>query len=270
MPRRPTDRNPGDLVKRRIALASLAIALALGLFPAKATLGGTLSGGAGADYQTGPHSQSYRGALLFVSADTSPGELTLAAIRYGDSRLGAGIAAFANAGLNLAPSLHLRVIGLRAFGDGGFDSWRLRAGPELKLGDQATVGAYYLHQHDDAPESFDAGGAEATVPVSSKFSAQAGSSYGRWTSGEITFQGMLGGTLRAGSRLLILGEVDVGRNVTTASSASPSGGGGGIFGGGLPLPGQLGGGGGGSGSQKTSSESAIASTAQLGVRFLIP
>jgi len=262
MPRRPTDR---DRPRHRIALASLTISLALGPFPA---LGGSLSGGAGADYQTGPHSQSYRGALLFASADTNPGDFTLAAIRYGDSRLGPGIAAFANAGLSLAPSLHLRIIGLRAFGDGGFDSWRLRAGPELKLRSEATLGGYYLHLHDDAPESFDAGGAELTVPVSTAFSAQAGSSYGQWTSGETTFQGMLGGTFRVGTRLLILGEVDVGRNVTTASSPSPSGGAGGIFGGGLPLPGHLGGGGGGSG--KTSSSSDVASTAQLGVRFLIP
>ena len=249
----------------RIALASLAIALVLPPARSGATPA-ALSGGAGADYQTGPRSQSYRGALLFASAEATPGDLTVAAIRYDDGRLGAGTGAFANAGLVLSPALRLRVIGLRAFGDSGFDSWRLRAGPELKLHSEWTLGAYYLHLHDDSPESFNAGGLELTVPLSTEFSAQAGTSFGRWTSGETTAQGTLAGTFRAGTRLLFIGEVDVGRNVTTASSPSPSGGGGGIVGGILP---GLGGRGGGSRSQ-THTDRSITSTAQVGVRFLIP
>src|SRR5882672_3980368 len=250
---------------RRIALASCAIALAACPLGASVSLGGALSGGAGADYQTGPRSQSYRGALLFASAEASPGDLTLAVIRYGDSRVGPGTAGFANAGLVLSPAVRLRVIGLRTFGDGGFDAWRLRSGPELKLHSEATLGAYYLHLHDDSPENFDAGGLELTVPLSSEFSAQAGTSFGRWTSGETTAQGTLAGTLRAGARLLFICEVDVGRNVTSASSPSPSGGG--VLGG--LLPGQLGGGSGGSGGQRKTDRS-MTSTAQLGVRFLIP
>src|SRR5467141_3299978 len=249
----------------RIALASLVIALVVCPTRADARLSGSLSGGAGADYQTGPRSQSYRGALLFASADASAGDLTLAAIRYGDSRVGPGTCGFANAGVVLSPALRLRLVGLRAFGDSGFDSWRLRAGPELKLHSESTLGAYFLHLHDDSPESFNAGGLELTVPLSTEFSAQAGSSFGRWTSGETTAQGTLAGTLRAGTRLLFITEVDVGRNVTTASSPSPSGGG--VLGG--LLPGQLGGGSGGSGSQRKSDRS-MTSTAQLGVRFLIP
>jgi len=251
--------------RARIALASLAIALAACPVRAGASLGGSISGGAGVDYQTGPKSQSYRGGLLFASAEASPGDITLAAIRYGDSRLGAGIAAFANGGLVISPGVRLRVIGLRAFGDGGFDSWRLRSGPEVKLHSEATLGAYYLHLHDDAPENFNAGGLELTVPLSAEFSAQAGTSFGRWTSGETTAQGTLAGTFRAGARLLLITEVDVGRNVTTASSPSPSGGGplGGL------LHGHLGGGGGGSGGQPKTDQS-VTSTAQLGARFLIP
>ena len=36
----------------------------------------------------GPDRQSYRGALLFASAEGAPGDLTIAAIRFNDSRVG--------------------------------------------------------------------------------------------------------------------------------------------------------------------------------------
>ena len=240
------------------------ICLAGSPLSALADLGSTLSGGAGIDYQTGPNAQSYRGALLFATAQTAPGDLTVVGIRYEDSRLGPGVGALANAGVSLASPIRLRVIALRAMGDRGFDSWRLRAGPELLLRSDATLGAYYLRLHDDSPETFDAAGLEASFPLSPRLSAQAGSSHGRWSSGETTTQGTLAGTFRAGSRVLLLGEVDVGRNVMTTSTTSSSAGG--IWSG-LPLPGQAGSGG---STTQSQTDRSIASTIQLGVRFLIP
>ncbi len=249
-----------------LALTAGVLAVTVCPCPAWANLGGALSGGAGIDYQAGPRSQSYRDALLFVSTEGTPGDVTVAAIRYDDSVAGAGTAGFASAGVGIASALKLRVIGLHTFGDHGFDAWRLRAGPELDLASDVTLGAYYVRLHDDSPESFDAGGLEVTIPVTPSLSAQAGTSYGTWSNGATTAQGTLAGTLRAGKSIQLLCEVDVGRNIVTTSSSSSATGGGIV--GGLPLPGGLGNG--TPAGTQTQTDRSITSTAQLGVRFLIP
>ena len=249
MPKRTTDeRLPAA------AIAYVASAFALAVWTGPAVAGGPLSGGVGVDYQAGADAQSYRGALLFGSVEGSSGDLTLAAIRYDDSRTGTGTAAFGNAGVKVAPTVRLRAIGLHAFGEGSYHASRLRAGPEVDLASNATLGAYYLHTQDSSPASLDAGGAEVIVPLSPKLSYQVGAIVGRWSTGASTAQGILGGTLRAASRLSLLGEVDIGRNATTSS-------GGGMLGG-LPRPGPLGGG--------STSQTDITTTAQIGLRFLFP
>lgn len=225
---------------------------------------GTMSGGAGVDYQTGPEAQSYRSALLFGSAELAEGDFTVAAVRFGDSTIGPGISGFANAGLRVTPATRLRVIGLRTIGDAAYRAWRLRAGPELNLTSEATVGAYYLRVRDNSPSDFDAGGVELSVPIARGVSGQVGSSYGKWEGGATTAQGMLAGTWRAASRLQLLCEVDVGRNVITTSSTAPSSGG--ILGG-LPITNGLGNGGSG---RKSRTENRVSATSQLGVRFLFP
>jgi len=257
-----TTRLSEEFIRARAAVLVVAFgAIALADHPAAA---GMLSGGAGIDYQTGPKAQSYRGALLFASADLAPGDLTIAGVRYKDTLAGPGLAGFANAGLSVASALRLRVIGLRSFGDHGFDAWRLRAGPELRIAPNVTLGAYYLRLHDDAPESFGAGGLELSGPVLRNVSGQIGSSYGRWNGGATTVQGTIAGTLRVGAQLSILCEIDAGRNVVTTSTASTSGGG---FLGGLPIANDLGNGGPG-GESKT--DHTITATGQLGARFLVP
>jgi len=261
MPRRLTK---GARLQGPIALVAGAIALACSPLSARANGGVDVSGGAGIDYQSGPRSESYRGALLFATANAGPGDLTIAAIRYEDSQLGPGVGGFASVGASPHSRLGLRGIGVLTQSDTGFDSWRLRAGPELRLDSDVTLGAFYLRHHDDSPLNLNAGGLEVGVPLSSEFSAQAGFSYGRWNTGETTAQGTLAGRFRAGARLLLLCEVDVGRNVTTTSSPSSSGGG--VLGG-LPLAGAL-------EPSTTTAQSetdrSITSAAQLGVRFLIP
>jgi hypothetical protein len=244
-----------------LLIAALAAAILLIVEPA---LAGTLSGGAGIDYQAGPESQSYRGALLFASADMTPGDLTVAAIRYQDSRLGPGTGGFASAGVGIASGLAIRAVGLRTFGDRGFDAWRLRGGPELRVASDATLGAYYLRLHDSSPENFGAAGIELSVPVSPSLSGQVGSSYGRWSGGATTAQATLAGTWRAGRALQFLCEVDLGKNVITTSTTAPSSGG---LWSGLPVANNLGGGNPGAG---TTTDSRVASVAQFGVRFLFP
>ncbi len=237
-----------------------AILIVLAARPACA---GTVSGGVGFDYQTGPSAQSYRSALLFASAERDAGDLTLAAIRYGDSRLGPGFGAFANAGVAVAPRLHVRGIGLRAIGDEAYRAWRWRLGPELKLASNATLGAYYLRLTDNAGGSFGSVGAELGAPLGPNVTGQIGSSYGTWNGGATTAQATVSGTWRAATRVLLLGEIDVGRNLATTSTTGP--GGGGL--GGLPLPGGMGRGNGRSGGSQTTSD--ITAAGQIGIRFLI-
>ena len=225
---------------------------------------GTMTGGAGVDYQTGPEAQSYRSALLFGSADLASGDFTVAAVRFGDSSVGAGVSGFGNAGLRITSAARLRLIGLRTIGDGAYRAWRLRAGPELNLTSEVTLGAYYLRARDNTPGDFDAGGVELSVPIARGVSGQVGSSYGKWSGGATTAQGMIAGTWHAGSRVQLLCEADVGRNVMTTSTSSPSSGG--ILGG-LPITGGLGNGGSGTESR---TENRVTATSLFGVRFLFP
>jgi len=222
----------------------------------------TITGGAGMDYQTGPQTQSYRSALLFGYAEGSAGDVTLAGIRYGDSRLGPGTGLFANGSIALGPRLRARAVALRAMGDSDYRAWRWRLGPEVRMRGDRVLGAYYQRLTTNAGDAFDALGVELSGPVMSRVTGQIGSSYGRWSSDATTTQGSLSGTWQAMPRILVLGEIDVGRNLATTSAAN-AGGGGGL--GGLPLPGGLGGPGGGTTTQTTSE---LSEAAQIGVRFL--
>jgi len=243
------------------SMANLAILIALAPVSAPA---GTISGGAGLDYQSGPKTQSYRSALLFGSTEVGTSELTLAAIRYGDSNIGPGIGAFGNAGVALTPNVRARAIGLRAIGDGSYRVWRWRLGPEFHSASDVTVGAYYLRLTDNAGGSFGSAGFEVGAPIAQGVTGQIGSSYGRWNGDATTTQAALSGTWHPMSRVTFLGEVDVGRNLTTTTTAGPSGGG---ALGGLPLPVDLGKG--NKGSSQTRSSSDVTAAGLVGIRFSI-
>src|SRR5580765_6579466 len=161
----------GALVWAPIVLAAGAIALA-GPNAAQAGSGGEISGGAGIDYQTGPGSRSYRGTLLFASANAPPGDLTIGGIRFDDSHLGPGIGGFANSGVRLGSALGLRAMGAVTRSDDGFDAWRLRAGPELRLVSNVTLGAFYLRHRDESAMNLSATGFEVSFPVSRTLSAR--------------------------------------------------------------------------------------------------
>jgi len=251
-------------VRRHLGLAS---ALLLCAFTVRSGNAGTMTGGAGFDYQTGPSSQSYRSALVFGSAQGGAGDITLAGIRYGDSQLGPGTGLFANAGVLTAQRVAARAIVLRVFGDHGYRAWRWRVGPEFELRPGGTLGFYYLRLTNNAQESFGSAGVEYSAAFTPSITAQIGTSYGRWNTDATTTQGTLSGTWHPLARVILLGELDVGRNLTASSAAGPSGGGGL---GGLPLPGGLGGGGRGKRANETSVQSDVSAAGQVGIRFLIP
>lgn len=241
-------------------MAALAVLIALSAHPANAGV----TGGAGFDYQSGPRTQSYRSALLFASTEVRAADLTLAAVRYGDSNVGPGIGAFLNAGVAVTQHVRVRGIGLRAIGDESYRASRWRLGPELHLASGTTVGTYYLRLTDNAGGSFGSAGVEVGGPIGHDVTGQIASSYGRWNTDATTAQGALSGTWHPVSRVIFLGELDVGRNLATTTTAGPSGGG---ALGGLPLPGGLGNGHAGSSETRTSSD--VTAAGQIGIRFMI-
>ena len=243
---------------------AVAAALIL-LSPVPSALAGTLTGGTGFDYQTGPGAQSYRSALLFGYAEGALWDGTLAGVRYGDSRVGPGIGIFANGSAPLGPHVRARGIALRAIGDDTYRAWRWRVGPELRLPSDRVLGAYYLRLTNNVDEHFGSVGVELSSPITTNVTGQLGSSYGEWRGGATSAQGSVSGIWRPAGRVLLLAEFDVGRNLVTTTAAGP-GGGGGL--GGLPIVGGLGGGHGQGGStSETSSE--VTEAGQIGIRFLL-
>lgn len=226
---------------------------------------GTPTGGAGLDYQTGPSTQSYRSALLFGYAEGATWDLTLAGIRYGDSRLGPGLGLFANGSLPIAPHVRARGIGLRAVGDGSYRAWRWRLGPEFRLPADRVLGAYYLGLTNNIGERFGSVGVELTSPVAPNVTGQIGSSYGKWSGDATSTQASLSGIWRPLGRVLLLAEFDVGRNLAATSTSGPSGGGGM---GGIPILGGMGNGR-GRGGETTQTSSDVTEAAQIGIRFLL-
>ena len=251
---------------RRIARCGRVVATALILLSSvTSTCTGTLTGGAGFDYQTGPGTQSYRSALLFGYAEGTTWDATVAGIRYGDSRVGPGIGFFANGSAPLGPHARARGIALRAIGDDTYRAWRWRVGPEFRLPSDRVLGAYYLRLTNNLGESFGSLGAELSSPITTSVTGQIGSSYGEWRGGATSAQGSVSGIWRPAGHMLLLAEFDVGRNLVTTTAAGP-GGGGGL--GGLPIVGGLGGGHGKSGNT-TETSSEITGAGQIGIRFLL-
>jgi hypothetical protein len=226
---------------------------------------GALTGGAGFDYQTGPSSQSYRSALLFGYAEGASWDLTLAGIRYGDSRLGPGLGLFANGSLPIAPHVRVRGIGLRAVGDDSYRAWRWRLGPEFRLPADRVLGAYYLGLTNNIGDRFGSVGVEVTSPVAPNVTGQIGSSYGKWRGDATSAQASLSGIWRPLGRVLLLAEFDVGRNLATTSTSGPSGGGGL---GGIPILGGIGNGR-GRGGETSQTSSDVTEAGQIGIRFLL-
>jgi hypothetical protein len=221
-----------------------------------------IGGGAGVDRQSGPGGQDYTAGLLFGTASVGIADLTLAAIRYDDSQTGYGNALFANAGHLVPGFAKVRAIGSRSFGDSGYRAWKLRAGPEWSV-HLLTLGAYGLHQEDNAGATLNAVGAEIGTSIVPTLSTQVGGMVGRRDGSANSSQASCGVVWSAFSHVQVIGELDMGRGVTSSSSSTSGGG---------PLQHLSAtalGTGGGTGD-KTTTQSSIETVGLLGVRFTIP
>ncbi len=242
------------------ALAAALAAAALLAHPGGAA---ALSYGAGFDYQTGPSAHSARSALLFASEERDRADLTVAAIAYDDSRAGRGFSGTGNAGVGFGPITRVRVVVIGSAGEDRYRAWQVRGGPEISLGQAAIAGCYYLRLGDSASSKLNGVGAELETPLLGDLSGRLGASYGRWNTGAESLQASAGTTWVAGSRVRVLGELVIGRNVAPTAGTAQSGG---VTR--LPIVGDLGGG--PSDTTEGAGDSDIVVAGVVGLRFVIP
>lgn len=220
------------------------------------------SAGAGVDRQSGPAGHDYTAGLIFGSVSLPLADATLALIRYDDSSTGYGNALFANASASLPGLARVRAIGARSLGDAGYRSWKLRAGPEWSL-HLVTLGLYALHQEDNASARLNAVGAEVGTSIVPGLSVQGGGMIGRREGDASTSQATGSVVWAALPHIQILGELDVGTGVTSATTSTSGGG---------PLQ-RLSltqGLGGAPPGDRTVSGTSVETVGLLGVRFVIP
>lgn len=213
------------------------------------------------DHQSGPGDHAYTAGLLFGTVSLPLADATLALIRYDDSVTGRGNALFANAGVPVPGLARIRVIGAKSFGDEGYRSWKLRAGPEWSI-HLLTLGVYGLHQEDNASSRLNAAGAEVGTSIVPSLTAQVGGMVGRREGSARSSQGSCSLLWAAFGHVQLLGELDVGTGSPTSTTSSS---GGGLLQG-LPVEGL----GAGRPGERTVSGQSVETVGLLGVRFVIP
>jgi hypothetical protein len=192
----------------------------LGALLADTSVAGPIPGlgvGAGSDWYAGPGGETVASVLGFASAGNQRVSLALGGLRYDDNLFGAGNGALAVIGTPLGASTVLRVTGARFIGDGSFRSWRVKAGPDLRLGADRTLGLYVLHAEDNLGASTSGGGAELGVPWSREFTARFAGGAAGLTGGSSSMQGTVGFTWVPRARVEIAVDGGVARNGAFAS-----------------------------------------------------
>jgi hypothetical protein len=182
-----------------------------------------LSCGLGFDRLSGSNERTVESVLAFTSIEASPGDFTVAAARYDDTRIGRGYVGFLNVGVAVRSNIRLRAIASRSHGDGEYAAWRLRAGPEVRLNSGVTIAAYHMHLGDTSPASVNALGAEVTKPLKPTLLGQIGGSWVRQQGAPAAVQGLVAMSWRISRHVQLQSEMNVGRSVVTTTTSSPSG-----------------------------------------------
>ena len=127
---------------RVILLAGLAGALPI--LP-RTAFAAPIAVGAGADYSTGPGSQTTRSAIGILTAGAGPSRFTLAGLRYDDNVVGLGNAVIGGVDLPMVAAVRLQASATRFLGEGSYRAWRVKAGPQFTMPGGQSVGMYYSH-----------------------------------------------------------------------------------------------------------------------------
>jgi hypothetical protein len=191
---------------------------------------------------------------------------TLAAFRYLDSQDEDGVGGTAAIVAPLGGMLNARGELSRLEGDGAYQAWRYRIGPQLTLTDAAWVYPYYLRNEDNRSAALNAIGLDASYALTPTLAAQGGASFSSREGEPSGGQGMAGFLWSPASRFQLLALAGVGRNTLLMTGSGPGGGGGGVMNS-LPI---IGGRDGGPSRAQTTEESTYTTALSLGIRVLFP
>jgi hypothetical protein len=196
----------------RIVLFSFVIAAA----PAAAA---PLTTAVGYEYFHGPFSQNSHAALGLAVLDLGTVDVMAQGARWRDDALGDGSSLVAGAGVTLAGPLRARGRATRILGDGSARAWLLRAGPELRFANTASLAAYVERYRADGGVATHGFAGEALVAVHPRVTARATASYARGAESATSGAGSLGAIWRAFSRVDLTAEA--GWAETRGASAAP-------------------------------------------------
>ena len=245
---------------RRQRHAAAAIAAFLASWLGAGTADASFSGGLGCDRLAGSGANASTSLLAFASMEATQGDLTVAAIRYDDLRVGMGYGGSVNAGVRVHSTAGFRVVASRSRGDFGYAAWKLRLGPEVRLQSGVVISAYHMHVGDNVSVNANALGIELGKPLMPALWGQIGGSLvGR--TGEPRRPQTTGAlNWRLARHVQLLGEIDVGRTAVTTTSGSSGGSG--------PLPILTGFGSSGS-TTRTITEDELEVVGLLGIRIVL-
>lgn len=216
---------------RRTHRRALAALLFAGAILPLAPSGGAaaVSFGVGADYSTGPGKQSVRDALGYLQTTWSRGDATLAVARFNSSQVGAGTNAAAAVTWVASPNLSLQLVGGRAVGEGDYRATRFQTGPVFPLRG-GTWGVFLTHAEDTFGTSATGLTGEVGMPLSPTVVALGRGSLASVQGGGTNLQGSAGLVWGASKRVLLVGELGMGRDATALAAGAPAQGGLGITG----------------------------------------
>jgi hypothetical protein len=247
---------------RRVAHFGHGALFSLFLLALAPQAGAALSGGAGYDYQGGPHGLTWSAPVAFGTLAGKASDGTLAVYRYHSSDTGWGWSGLANLGHSFRSSTGGRVIGIGAVGDQAYRAWRVQGGPTFRFREGRSLFAYAAHFEDNQSAHLNQIGAEASIPLSPVLSGSAGGAVGKWQGDISSAQGILGLTWSGSNALQLFGQMMFGTNIASPSTLTS-----GAVNGPLATRGH---GRGSGGSIETTSSADAEAAGFLGIRVLVP
>jgi hypothetical protein len=209
-------------IRSRLIAPLIAVALASGA----AAGAHAASVGVGADYYTGPSGQTIRDVLAYGETTWRGAALTGVLSRYSNSQTGLGTGATLVASVPFTPKTSVQALGARSLGDHGYRASRFQLGPVFAIGAGRTLGIAYTRAYDTLGPSTKGIAAEVAVPANASFIALGRGTLASVEGGGTNLQGSAGFLWSPASRLVLLGELALGRDATALSSGGGAGSGG--------------------------------------------
>jgi hypothetical protein len=176
--------------------------------------------GIGADFFSGPEGVTTKDLLGYVAGVVGGEDVAFSAARYSHSQLGSGTSISGTVNVLVAPMALIQATSARTSGDESYRSWRIQTGPMFGLGGGTTLGLFYARVNDNLGLQSDGAVSECNTPISASVLGTARISWASLKGGGTSFQGAAGVTWSPASRVQLLAELGLGRDVV----ALPQGG----------------------------------------------